>query len=422
MFVRSWVESRMTDGESFTLSQNPANALITFGGTPTLSGATISESTAEGIPGVYACVNFRARMVGQVPLVLYRRRPDDGRDRATDQDLYYLLHDLPNPEMTASVFKTVLERWKWLWGNAYAEIQRDDRGRPIALWPLRSDRMVVDRDERRRLRYMYTLDDGSSKVWIFDPERPPVLHLRINALDGIHGRTPIRILREAHGLAKALEEHGSRFFGNRSVPGGFIKGPQGVKLSPEAARRIREDWERLHRGPDQAHRVAVLEQGFEFENISLPNDDAQFIESRKFQLQELARIYSLPPHVIQDLERSTNNNIEHQGLELVSLHLMPDFVDWEEAISRDLLTSRGFMLYYAQFNVDSLLRADATTRAEVLEKRRQNGIINANEWRKLDDLNPIPAEAGGDAYLVNGNMIPITQALSRPRPPVEQVA
>lgn len=416
--VGALLERRFESYPAESISQKPSGPLLAaLGGGLTASGVPMNEKIAETIPAVYACVNFRARVVGQVPIVLYRRTESDGRERALTHPLYSVVHASPNPEMTPSVFKSTLERQKWLYGDAYAEIVRNRDGEVVALWPLCSPLVEVTRDRLNRLTYVYHLPGGEPIVWTFDRRNPPIMHLRINSLDGIHGRSPIKVLRDSLGFTKAIEQFGQTLFGNSSKPAGVIKGPAGVKIDPTVAKQMREDWERLHRGQENWHRIAVLQNGYEFQQIGLDPVDAQFVETKKLQLAEVARIFSLPPHVIGDLERSTNNNIEHQGLELVTYHLMPDFVDWEEAIGRDLISQKSFGTHYAQFNVDALLRGDAESRANALQVRRQNGVITGNEWRKLDDLNPIPAEEGGDALLVNGNMIPLTTAMKAERQP-----
>jgi HK97 family phage portal protein len=393
------------------ISQTPSQPLIAaLGGTLSASGASVTEYTAEGLPALYAAVHLIADNVAQLPLKLMRRREDGGRDVATDHPLYTVLHDLANPELTAFDLRETLQTHLCLWGNAYAEVVRDARGRVTQLWPLDPARMTIDRDGLNRLRYVYELLRGGRQVWIYDPNRPPLLHLRINAHDGIHGRSPIRLHRESLGLTKAAEQFGARFFGNQARPSGVLQAK--TQLSPEAQTKLRTQWEAMMQG-DRMHSTAILEEGMVWQSITVPPEDAQFLETRKFQIDEIARIYRIPPHMLGAVDRSTSwgTGIEQQQIGFLTFTLMPWLERWKQAIKRDLLNRQEFTIYDAVFIVNGLLKGDAASRAAALATQRQNGIINANEWRALEEMDPIAAEDGGDLYMVNGNMLPMTPAV-----------
>lgn len=373
-------------------------------GSPASSGVTVSEATALGSAAVYACVRVLAESVGQLPLKVFRRLPNGGRLVDDEHPLYPLLHDLANPEMTAYEFRCALQGHLALWGNAYAEVERDAFGRVTALWPLRPDRMTVTRNAQKQRVWLYRLPDGRDVSWTWtNPTRQPapVLHLRGLGSDGSMGFAPLQLLREPIGLAIATEEYGSRLFSNSATPRGILATPN--RLSEEAAKRLKASWEAAHRGLDRAHRVAVLEEGINWQAIGMSAEDAQFLESRKFQVSEIARIYRVPPHMIGDLERATFSNIEHQALEFVQHSLMPWLVCWEQGCARDLLSVKGFASHQIRFVVQGLMRGDLKSRYEAYAIGRQWGWLSADDIRILEDMNPLPA-GKGDQYLVPLNM------------------
>ena len=400
-----------------SISQNPSEPLLSvLAGPAVAAGTHVNETTAEGIPAVFACVAFLAETVAQTPLKLMRRT-ERGREADETHPLYTLLHDLPNPEMTAFDFRATMMRWLCLYGNAYAEIVRDGQGRITSLWPLRSDRMSVGRDKLNRLTYRYGGPNGQPIVYTFDAARPPILHLRIHSLDGINGRSPIRMLRESLGLTLAASEYGARFFSGDGSVRGVLQAPG--MLKPEAKQNIRESWNALYGGVQGKHRIAILEQDLKYQAIGVPPEDAQFLQTRKFQLQEAARIYRVPLHAINDLERSTNNNIEHQGIEVVRFTLMPYFVSWQQSIKRDLLTTKSFNTHDAVFVVDALVRGDLLSRYQAHAISRQWGWKSVNDVLKLEDS---PTIDNGDRYLEPMNMVeagtdPIEPIESNPKPP-----
>lgn len=377
-----------------------ASSSLSFFFGPAASGKTVNERTAMQIAAVYACVRILSETLASLPLNVYRQT-ENGKEKALNHPLYSILHDEPNDEMTSFVFRETLMSHLLLWGNAYAQIIRDARGRVVALYPLLPDRMEVDRTEGGELFYEYQSEKG--KVLLRKEE---VLHIPGLGFDGVKGQSPIAMAKNAIGMAIAAEEYGSKFYSNDASPGGVLEHP-GVVKDPK---RIRDSWNEIYQGSSNAHRIAVLEEGMKFTPISIPPEQAQFIATRKFQLNEIARIFRVPPHMIGDLDRSSFSNIEQQSLEFVKYTLDPWVVRWEMALKKALLTSSEKQEYFIKFNVDGLLRGDYKSRMEGYAVGRQNGWLSANDIRELEDMNRIPEDKGGDLYLVNGNMTKIEDA------------
>nr|WP_245330900.1 phage portal protein [Acetoanaerobium pronyense] len=366
----------------------------------TTSGKTVNERTALQTTAVYACVRILAETLASLPLHVYRHT-ENGKEKAKDSQVYRLLHDEPNPEMTSFVFRETLMSHLLLWGNAYSQIIRDGRGKLVALYPLLPDKMEVDRTATGEIFYEYQSDKG--KVVLRKEE---VLHILGLGFDGVKGQSPIAMAKNAIGMAIATEEYGAKFFSNGANPGGVLEHP-GVVKDPK---RVRDSWNAVYQGSSNAHRVAVLEEGMKFTPIGIPPEQAQFIATRKFQINEIARIFRIPPHMIGDLEKSSFSNIEQQSLEFVKYTLDPWVVRWEMALQKSLLTLSEKEEYFIKFNVDGLLRGDYKSRMEGYSVGRQNGWLSANDIRELENLNRIPEELGGDLYLINGNMTKLEDA------------
>jgi HK97 family phage portal protein len=366
---------------------------------------------------VYSCVRILSEAVASLPLQFYRYNESGGKEKAVDHPLYFLLHDEPNPEMTSFVFRETLMTHLLLFGNAFSQIIRNGKGEVVGLYPLMPDRMKVDRDESGHLYYEYTVYDAddvagrgstgtkaAGKTVRLSPY--DVLHIPGLGFDGLVGYSPIAMAKNAIGMAIACEEYGAKFFANGAAPSGVLEHP-GTLKDPG---RVRESWQATFGGSSNAQKVAVLEEGMKYTPISISPEQAQFLETRKFQIDEIARIFRVPPHMIGDLEKSSFNNIEQQSLEFVKYTLDPWVSRWEQAMSRALLTPEEKKKYFFKFNVDGLMRGDYQSRMQGYATARQNGWMSANDIRELENLDKIPAEDGGDLYLVNGNMIPIVMA------------
>ncbi len=374
---------------------------------PASSGVSVTPETAVTCTAVWACVRVLSETVASLPLHVYRRMAK-GKERAPEHTLYGILHDAPNPDMSSFTFREALMANALLWGNAYARIERA-RGKVTALVPLMPDRVQPERDQAGKLRYR--LDGGDT---FLSPAN--VLHVPGLGFDGAAGYPPIRAARQAVGLALAAQEFGARFFGNGSRPGGVIESPK--QLDDTAVERLRAAWQALHGGPANAHKVAVLEDGVTFKPIAVNPDEAQFLETRQFQVAEVCRVFRVPPHLIADLSRSTYSNIEHQSLEFVVHSVRPWLVRWEAELNRKLFAGTE---YFAEFLVDGLLRGDVRARYQAYAIGRQNGWLSANDIREMENLNPIE---GGDEYLTPANLqqMPVADPPSDERKPQEGAA
>ena len=378
-----------------------------FGGTT--SGKAVTERSAMQMTAVYSCVRILAEAVAGLPLHLYRYKEDGGKEKALDHPLYLLLHDEPNPEMSSFVFRETLMTHLLLWGNAYAQIIRNGKGEVIALYPLMPNRMVVDRDIHGQLYYQYTRSTEEAPTMKgVTVNLPPsdVLHIPGLGFDGLVGYSPIAMAKNAIGMAIACEEYGAKFFANGAAPGGVLEHPGTIK-DPQ---RVRESWQSTFGGSGNSNKIAVLEEGMKYTPIGISPEQAQFLETRKFQINEIARIFRVPPHMVGDLEKSSFSNIEQQSLEFVKYTLEPWLVRWEQSIQRTLFSPEEKKRYFAKFNVEGLLRGDYASRMTGYATARQNGWMSANDIRELENMDRIPAEEGGDLYLINGNMLPLGNA------------
>ena len=378
-----------------------------FGGST--SGKAVTERSAMQMTAVYSCVRILAEAVAGLPLNLYRYTEDGGKEKAIDHPLYLLLHDEPNPEMSSFVFRETLMTHLLLWGNAYTQIIRNGKGVVIALYPLMPNKMTVDRDERGQLYYSYQRSNDEAvrskdQTVILRPS--DVLHIPGLGFDGLVGYSPIAMAKNAIGMAIACEEYGAKFFANGAAPGGVLEHPGTIK-DPQ---RVRESWQSTFGGSGNANKIAVLEEGMKYTPIGISPEQAQFLETRKFQINEIARIFRVPPHMVGDLEKSSFSNIEQQSLEFVKYTLEPWVIRWEQSIQRTLLTQAEKSQYFVKFNLEGLLRGDYQSRMNGYATARQNGGMSANDIRELENLDRIPAEEGGDLYLINGNMLPLKDA------------
>ncbi len=379
-------------------STNGAAWRFYFGNTP--SNRMVNERSSLRVAAVYACVRVLAEAVAQLPLHLYHYTDEVSKKKAVDHSLYRLLHDEPNGEMTSFAFRETLMTHLLLWGNAYAQIIRNGKGEILGLYPLMPNRMRVDRDAHGRLYYEYTLSEGdapeSKKERLSGDE---VLHIPGLSFDGLVGYSPIAVAKNAIGMTIATEEYGAKFFANGATPGGILEYP-GVIKDPGA---VRDAWNKGFSGGN-THKVAVLEEGMKYTPISISPDEAQFLDTRKFQIDEIARIFRVPPHLICDLEHSTYSNIEQQSLEFVTYSLTPWLVRWEQAMHRALLSEEEKKSMGICFNVDGLLRGDYGSRMSGYAVGIQNGFLSPNDVRRLENMDLIPEELGGNRYLCNGNM------------------
>lgn len=376
----------------------------------TTSGKPVNERTAMQTTAVYACVRILAEAVASLPLHVYEYQDDGGKKLVHDHPLYYLLHDEPNPEMTSFVFRETLMSHLLIWGNAYAQIIRDGAGRVLGLYPLLPDKMEVQRDDKGNIYYVYSRNSDENPTFKeygnIKLKAEDVLHIPGLGFDGLIGYSPIAMAKNAVGMTLACEEYGASFFANGANPGGVLEHP-GVLKDPS---KVRESWNSVYRGVNNAHKIAVLEEGIKYQQIGIPPEEAQFLETRKFQINEIARLYRIPPHMVGDLDKSSFSNIEQQSLEFVKYTLDPWVIRWEQSLQRSLLLPGEKGKYFIKLNVDGLLRGDYQSRMNGYAVGRQNGWFSANDIREMENMNPIPDEEGGNLYLINGAMTKLADA------------
>lgn len=370
------------------------------GGEKSASGVLVDTATALSSTAFFGAVRVVSEDIGALPRHLYERQGDRGKRRATDHPLHEILHDAPNPLMTSAQFFEALQGHQETWGTAYASIERD-RGRVVGLWPLRPDRVTpeVRRTGPSGMRVTWRYDDHENDIHVrLLPDE--ILHVPGFGADGIRGYSLIALHKNALGLSVAMERYGSAFFKNGSRPGGVLQRPDnGKRLSDDARKRMKSDFEELHQGLDNAQRIAILEEGVTWQSVGIPNDDAQFIEGRTFQVQEMSRMTRVPPHKLAELSRATFSNIEDQGRDYVVSSLRPRLVRWEQAFRQQLLTTRERDRFFAEHLVDALLRGDTKSRYDAYATGRQWGWLSADDIREKENMDPIE-DGSGAAYLV----------------------
>lgn len=398
--------TRLMEQRSTSTLKDPAKWLIdAFGGLTVSSGVVVTPYTARKIVAVMCAVRIIAESIASLPLFIYKRRPNGqkGRDKQTSNPLHTILHDQPNPWQTSFEWIEMMTGHVCLRGNAYSEILYNGRGGVRMLVPRHPDRMkVYDVSNAsigdQTLAYEYSPSTGPSRILFADE----VLHLKGISDDGLVGMSPVHEFAESLGLAIGTERYAGKFFANYGNPGGVLTHPK--QLSPDAAKRIREQWEAKHTGVENAHRVAVLEEGLTWTSIGVDPKASQLLESRQFSIAEIARIFRVPPHMLADLSRATFSNIEHQSIEFVMHTLRPWLVRWEKRLALSLLTpsERASGLFMA-FKLEGLLRGDSASRFSAYRTGREIGVYSANDIRDLENMNPRD-DPDGDAYLSPMNM------------------
>jgi len=387
---------RARDKPSDAISSAPA---FYFGSSG--AGKSVTVSSAIQMSTVYACVRVIAETIASLPLHVYEVT-GKGNMKATEHPLYHVLHDEPNLEMTSFILRETMLSHLLLWGNSYCQIIRSGRTQVIGLYPLMPDHMEVDRDSSGNLKYTYTTSEGRTILLSADD----VLHIPGLGFDGVMGYSPIALERNAIGLGLAAEEYGGKFFANGARPSGVLTHPNTVK----DPKRLRESWNTAYGGSANANKVCILEEGMTYAPISIPNSEAQFLETRKFQVEEICRIFRVPPHLVCNLDRATFSNIEHSSIDFAVHTIRPWLVRIEQAINRALFSDQEKARFFVRFNIDGLMRGDYKSRMEGYAIARQNGWMSSNDIRELENLNPLSDEDGGNAYLCNGNMIPCALA------------
>lgn len=379
-----------------------------FGGTDNTSGVDVNENTAMKYSVCWAATRLYSGTGGRIPLKLYRRLPRGGKEEAVDHPVYKLAHSRPNSEMVPAMFRGTRIAQQVNSGNGYAEIEWDNSGRPIATWPIQSWRVRPFRAANRSLWYEIHNNDGTTGHL----PASDILHFpNVISDDGIVGKGVVEAARERIGFGIAIQRHGSNFFGNGARPGIIITHPQ--KMSDTARQNFRREWNERHQGPENAHNLALLSEGADIKELGFSNVDSQFIESDKLTAVDLARYYGVPQHAVGILDRATNNNIEHQGTELVTYALIPLLVIIEQEYSKKLLTEEEQEEYFFEHVVDALLRGDAASRTEALRKQWECGALTLNQWNAIENRNPLP-DGMGDEHFIPLNMTTVEKMKEAP--------
>jgi HK97 family phage portal protein len=391
-----------------TSPSDPAQWLVdAWGGPPTKSGISISSLDALRSTAVLSCVRILSETVASLPLVVYRRLEPRGKLKAPEHPLYKILHSQANPLMTSFEWRELLMGHLTLWGNHYSEIERDNAGTPIALWPLRPDKMRIE-GKGKELLYYYT-PPNSTEQFI---SQENVLHLKSISGNGYVGQSLIGFAREAIGLGLAMEDFTARFFSNDATPKTYIKHP--LRLNEKSRANLTESFDKKGKGLENKFRMQILEEGMDIVSVGMPLSDAQFLELRKFEELDVYKIFRVPPHKGGILDRATFSNIEHQGIEFVTDTMLPWFTRLEQRLNTTLFFEDEQEEYFVEFIVDGLLRGDTLTRYQAYEKAWQTGWMNQDEIRDKENMNPIPG-GKGQTYYVPLNFAPLGTQIQPPK-------
>ena len=395
MSLKTWIRNWIAPQPA--ANNLPGNWMEYMSGTGPYSGMVTSETAAMNISAVYCAVNLISDSVKSMPLILYER-DEDGKERAEGHPVYTLLKRRPNQYTTPSRFKKQMQLWSSLWGNGFAEIERTNGGKPAGLWLIHPSRVKPEKQKNGAIRWK-VINDNATFTYIDDID---MLHIMGPSTDGVVGMSVVSRARDSFGLAASAELYGRRFFSNSAIPSGVIEYPGTLK--DQARANLRRSWETMHAGENQG-KVAILEEGIKYQNIGMPSKDAQFLETRQFQVVEIARWFNIPPHKLKDLSRATFSNIEEQNIDYVQDSIMPLAIDFEEECNRKLLSEDEQDQYFFEFLVDGLLRSNMAARYAAYAVGRQWGWLSSNDVRRKENMNTLEGDQG-DIYLVPMNMMP----------------
>jgi HK97 family phage portal protein len=378
-----------------TLDQPSPQLLQTLGGISTSAGVNVTESSILTLTAVWRAVNILSGTIAALPLHVYKRN-DDGSRLRDDVHRSALVLNQPNKNTTDFIFRETLQAVLLMWGNTYAIIRRDDNGYPKELIMAHpSSVLPLLREEERY--YQVRVDN-----YVYTVPGKDMIHVPGLSFDGKQGYSPLTVMRESMGLSLAAQTFGARFFGSGANMDGVIQVPG--SLNDTAYDRIRTSWNEKYRGLSKSHNTAILEGDAKYVRIGIPPEDAQFLETRQFQIAEVARMFGIAPHLLMDLERATHNNIEHQGMEFVMFTLTPWIKRWEAELNKKLFNADDRGKYFCEFNLNGLLRGDSKARSDYYRAMFSIGSMSPNQIRKLENE---PPYEGGDQYFAQGAYIPI---------------
>jgi len=373
----------------------------------TNAGLSVTEITRLTIPAYWACLKVLSEDIAKLPIRIIKKT-NEGRETA-NPELTMMLSQSPNPLMTSFSFWQGMMHNAANWGESYAEIQRDTAGKAIAMWLIHPTR-VVRKDIDGRLAYQIHHDDNSTVILREDQ----IFRIMGITVDGWSGLPFMEIVAESLNIAKSSQNFAQQFFANGAAITGVLQHPN--SLSPEAAERMRENWTNVYAGTDNAGKVAIIEEGMTFQNVQMSMEDAQFLEARQFQVEEIARWFRMPPHKIQDLGKATFSNIEEQQKGYLEDTLMPWIRKIEQEIKRKLITE---LLEFAKFNEKALLRGSSKDQADFLVKMVNNGLMTINEARAALDLNSV--SNGNDLLIQGNNTVTLDSLFEEPEPEPEVI-
>lgn len=372
--------------DTSTLSSPKRWLLDMFGGNITTSGVNVTSERAIAHTAVYDCVNILSQSIASLPFSVYKRevlKDKSLNNKAFNHPLYTILHDEPNNEMTSYTWRVVVMVHLALRGNHFSQIIRNNAGKVTGIYPLNPDKMQIVRLENKELRYMYQ-SDSYGQVPLYPNE---ILHFIGMTMDGIIGMSPIEYNRHAIGMSIAMEEFGGTYFKNGANGGGVLHTEN--KLSEPAFERLKSEWASKYAGLVNANKPIILEEGLKWEKLAISNEDSQFLQSRKFQKSEIASIYRIPPHMINEMDKATFSNIEHQSIQFVTDAIRPWVVNIEQECRRKLLSDSEKANHYMRLNLAALLRGDTKSRYEAYGMGIKDGWLVRNEAREMEDLNPL---------------------------------
>ncbi|MFE4525434.1 phage portal protein [Cytobacillus firmus] len=398
MIFKNLLETKNSTTETSDLT-NPAPWFMKLFGYDSASGEKVTVESSLTVPTVYACVNILANSVAKLPFQTFKKSAN-GRKRDSKHPVAKLLEERPNPFQNPFVFKHLIETHRNLWGNAYININWGLDGRPKEFWLLNPAKTEPQVDTATNtLWYVVTLPNGSkSKIASGD-----IIHLKSLSTDGLKGKPPIQIARESIGSSQAAQKFKGKFFKNGAANSGVLKVP-GL-LSASAKDVVRSEWEKANTGIDNAQRIAILDAGLDFQSISMPLKDAQFIEGMKYDKEEIATIFNIPLHMVNQLDRATFSNIEQQSLDYIQNTLSPILIQYEQEFAYQSFSFNELKKYYLKFNLNSLLRGDSVTRANFYEKMLDKGVYSINKVLELEDEDGIGQL--GDVHRVDLNHVSI---------------
>lgn len=391
-----------------TLAKPSPELKSAFGAILSKVGIHINAKNALQTTAVFACVRLLSESIASLPLFLYRKT-ETGKEKATDDPLYGVLHDVPNPETDSFQFRQAFVANMLIYGRGYAEVVRNNAGQIVQMWNITTPYVRVQRNtETQELEYVVT-PSGKER---FVLRKDQIFRVDWFSMDTLNAFKPLELAQNAIGLGEAAEEFASNYFRNGANVGGLIEYPE--VIDDNQAERFRKDVRTAYEGLSNTARLMFLEQGSKFQKVSNTPEESQMLETRKFQVEEVARFYNVPPHMVGDLDHATFSNIEQMSLNYVIYTLRPYLVRIEKAITAQLLTPQEQTTYFPKFSVDALLRGSYLARMQGYAQARQNGWMNANEIRDLEDMDSIPDDQGGNAYLANGALRSISALAAAP--------